>query len=145
MLNLSYLALRQVQAVLLLGENSSQKLLKFVKENIPENSRIVGDEVFFYVAAQIQAEFEICRWKLDIEEREKLHREIFDYEYFMTSYPLSEGHPFFLYHKNSALRALDTFLLERKQTKLLVNLFHVDRSDLNCIIWKRIPEKDKSN
>jgi hypothetical protein len=143
-LNLSYLALRQAQAVLLLSENESEKLLKFLKKNVPQHSKIIGDDAFFYFCLEAGIRFEICQWKLDDELRERLHRQQYDYDYFITSLPVPSSHPFHIYSSKSKLIAQDTFLIRPLDRKnLIVKLLQVDRSALNCIVWKRDKNLDK--
>lgn len=58
---------------------------EFVRQNIPPGSKVIGDEYFYFPVVENGSDFQFINWFKDAGQREKYHREQYDYDYILIS------------------------------------------------------------
>lgn len=83
--NLSFSALKAAQ---ILSERESRDpdvALEFIQKNIPPGSRVIGDGSYYYAVIRSGSDHRLYQEFLSLEEREKLLREVYDYDYMIVT------------------------------------------------------------
>lgn len=57
----------------------------FFQKHIPEKAKVVGDPVLYYIAVESGNSYEYFEHYESLEQREKLHREVLNYDYLVVS------------------------------------------------------------
>jgi len=85
LLNISFSTLKYLQATYSLSVSMPERADAFVKAHIPSGSRVISEPSYYYAVVQNGAVFAYMNFQGEPKEREKYHREIFDYEYFILT------------------------------------------------------------
>jgi len=91
--NFSTFILKNTGIILDFNHRNYKALNKLFDENIPQNAKVVGSEVFFYAAIQNKNNFQTIERGSNWWDRYKYHAEVFDFEYLILS------EQFYLAHK----------------------------------------------
>ena len=142
--NLSYFSLKSLQ-ILSETENRSTKVADaFIKMNIPEGSKVIGDGQYYYSVVKAKSSYRIFDQYLSIEARERLLKEMYDYDYLIVSDRSRVKDPetvkFFL--ANAELKKVAQLKLDQSELSQWIaelGLFsNVERHGYNAEIFVRV-------
>lgn len=130
------------------SERNNKNFEKYISTVIPQNSRVIGDEMYYYAVAKTNSSFQFMHIFNESDSlREKFQREKFDYDYMIVSTDFlakSNSRLVHLYATNSTLYKIGEYLVPR--TFLSSKLYEwrpnlVFAYNYNCIIFKRVKPK----
>jgi hypothetical protein len=117
---------------------------EFIKKHIPQNSRVVGDEVYYYATINNNCKFQYMHLHVnELSQIEKYRREVFNYDYL-------------IYSKRLDLRSKDTINYYMQHSKLIkiaelktekpksvnflsrLNIYSLSLGGYDGVIYKRI-------
>ncbi|MBI4945066.1 MAG: glycosyltransferase family 39 protein [Bacteroidetes bacterium] len=114
---------------------------QFVAVNIPPGEKVIGDELFYYSIIKAGSDFQYINLYSTDEEREKYHREKYDYDYVIWSDRLEKTEPDLLklYFRNSEFQKVGELTLPSNNLYAISRFigFNVSGS-YNCRIYKRV-------
>jgi len=87
-LNFSIFIFKQSTILLTFSERNPEHIEKWAKELLPANSKVVGDDVYFYAVTKNKSSFQYVRRGSDIKFRVNYHSTVFkaDYLFFSKKY-----------------------------------------------------------
>jgi 4-amino-4-deoxy-L-arabinose transferase-like glycosyltransferase len=146
--NISFFAVKSVQ-VLAEAEIKDSKLAdQFIKDNIAVGSKVIGDAQFYYSVIKAGSEYRLYDQYFSDEQRERLLREEFDYDYFIVSERAEEmqAAKVAVFLKNGQFKKVATLKVpESELAKRIGSLGIVsttDRHGYNATILVRIKDYD---
>ncbi|MCS7004033.1 MAG: hypothetical protein NZM38_01760 [Cytophagales bacterium] len=127
---------RFLQAFYQRSTHDAQLILKWVKEHIPSNSKVVGEPKFYYAVRQSGSQMMYANLFGEPFQREEYHRIIWDYDYLLLSYSNRNGDVYNLYAQKSILRVVDSLVLV--PSKDVVIFSEHEKEGYSAVLWKRI-------
>ncbi len=84
--NISIFSLKGATLLFEYPSRNYKKVESFIKKNIPENSCVVADEIYYYAVLSSGSEFlNLCSFNRNTAEVEKVYREKYKYDYLIVS------------------------------------------------------------
>ncbi|PRY06769.1 hypothetical protein CLV24_12635 [Pontibacter ummariensis] len=119
----------------------------FIKSYIPPNSKVIGDEIYYYAVSSANSDFQYIHLYKDDISREHYQRKIYGYDFIVMSHDLNRDRPELLqlYQRNSDLVKIAEFTQLSDNNFPLIDkvssFFRVTvRSSYDCTIYKRVKE-----
>ncbi len=120
-----------------------QQLDEFIAQHIPPDSRVVGEDKFYFSARKNRINYQsaIFWWLTNDEERELYHRNNFNYEYIVKE--LNSGASWEPYFKNSVFDTVAVFKENKtsnalsRYKQMLGSWFYFNPKVYDCVILKR--------
>jgi 4-amino-4-deoxy-L-arabinose transferase-like glycosyltransferase len=143
--NLLFFSFKFITVYMTSDSRDPKHITTFIKKYIPPESKVIGDEIFFYAVLSAKSDFQyIHLFKVD-SVREHYQREIYDYDFIVMSHDLNRIRPELLklYQKNADLIKVAEFVHKGQKNlpfiESLSDLLQVRvRSSYDCIIYKRL-------
>lgn len=85
MFNLSYFSVKSFQIIAERDNRDPEVADKFIRSNIPEGSKVIGDGHYYYSVVKAKSSYRIFDQYLSTEDRETVLREMYDYDYLIVS------------------------------------------------------------
>lgn len=158
--NLSVFTLKGTILLIEYPSRNYKLVENFIKENIPENSTVVADEIYYYAVLSAGSQFLMLdSYNRNAEEVEKAYREKYNYEYIVISNRIKgfRGYILPFYTDNSELHKVAE--LQMPHSKILEWLasikifesmgtfgnYHYSSTGYDGIIYKRVkPQQDST-
>lgn len=83
--NLSFFTVKAIQVIAEADIKDPKLADQFIKDNIAIGSKVIGDAQFYYSVIKAGSEYRLYDQYFSDEQRERLLREEFDYDYFIVS------------------------------------------------------------
>jgi hypothetical protein len=115
-----------IKAVAITVNNSSRNystVTNFIKLHIPPNSKVIGDEMYYYAIINNNCKFQYINLHInDVRKIEKYRRTVFEYEFLVLSNRLANSNPNLLklYTDNQRLEVVGEL---KSNNSLLLNFF----------------------
>lgn len=121
---------------------------EFARRNIPQNARVVGDELYYFAVTAAGSDFQYAHLYSSLQEREAYHREIWDYDYLMVSERLLEDKPEVFEHYRTHSLLILTDSLKTEMPPLLKSVsqmlpYDISSSGYNGFIYQRVKPEDE--
>ncbi len=123
-------------------ENNLENCRTFVKEHIPEGSKVIGDAVFYYALPSEKYSFQLYDKYLEDSARVQLLKDEFQYEYLLIPESKQNSELVQLYKNSARLAPVSGLHYPTSAlTKRIASLQLVSTKDINgynCILFKRL-------
>jgi hypothetical protein len=127
------------------NQKDYSKVNSFVSKNIPPNSRVVGDELYYYAVLSNNCKYQYVHLQIfDYYKIEEYRRNNFDYDYLILSDRLNSGYSvnfYDLYSKNSKLVKVAEYHSKRSMLLKYLSEFKIyplAETAYDGVIYKRI-------
>ena len=148
--NAVFFVLKNAQALAGREQRNPELANEFIKKHIPSGSKVVGEPMFYYAVLLAGSDYQYYNYYNEQDERERLHREVYDYDYLIvTKYHAERDYKKVIpyYFSKSDLRPIAT--LESKEPKWSAwisglgfgsfkLLSNVEKHGYSCTIYKRV-------
>jgi len=151
--NLTYFILKNAQILSSIDQRSPSNAQQFISKYIPKGSKVVSEPMFYYAVVNNDSEFQYLDLYNTLTERERVHREIYDYDYLIVTDNVLNWHPEIIsyYFSKANLDSitrleLPTSAFQRQLNSLKIGGYHllsdVERAGYSCTIYKRVKKKN---
>jgi 4-amino-4-deoxy-L-arabinose transferase-like glycosyltransferase len=146
--NISYFTIKSAHIISSMEQRDPAIADKFIADNIPSGSKVVGDALYFYSVKKSGSDYQFFDKYASLEAREQRHREDFDYDYIVITDQSLRREPeaVALYLENSRFKKIAELktapsALNQKISALgLVS--NIEDSGYNAIIYLRIKDRE---
>ncbi|WP_157638315.1 hypothetical protein [Flexithrix dorotheae] len=142
--NIGFFFLKNFQVIESQKQRNHYKLGQFIKKNIPENSKVIGDPLFFYAVIGAGSDYQYFDLFSTLEERELNHRENYDYDYLIISEQTKLRNIGIAnyYLKKAEFDTVATLNLPQTELSQSINnsglVSEMEKNGYSCVILKRL-------
>jgi hypothetical protein len=146
--NLSYFMIKSVDVISSIEQKDPSIADKFIADNIPSGSKVVGDALYFYAVKKSGSDYQFFDKYATLEIREQRHREDFNYDYIIITEQSLKQEPeaVALYLENAEFKKVVELkiapsVLCQKISALGLEINSED-SGYNAVIYLRIKDRE---
>ncbi|MFN6944604.1 MAG: ArnT family glycosyltransferase [Cytophagaceae bacterium] len=145
--NSAFFLLKGMQMLAQRKERNPEVAESFIADNIPAGSRVVGDPLYYYAVKKAGSDYQYSTLFGELEEREYLLREEYQYEYMIVSEHLRTSKPHIpkLFYRNSELEVVATMISGQNKFSRAISrlniLSEMEKDGYSAVIYKRIKSK----
>ena len=145
MLNLAYFGLKNTQIIASMLQRDFAVADAFVKKHIPKGSKVIGEPMFYYSVIKAGSDYQYMDLYNTLEERERLLRVVYDYEYLVVTEHIEWRKPqipnYFRTHRkleliDSLQIPLSSFSQYFANSFLGKHISDVERKGYNCKLYR---------
>jgi len=145
-----FFLLKNAQAIAGREQRNDALAVDFIKKHIPEGSKVIGEPLYFYAVLQNGSDFQYLNLYEDLEDRERFHREVYDYDYLLVTDHLKMRDTkgcIDYYLKQADFKSIASLKIPEPPLATWFSNFniggfplisHVERYGYNCEIYQRI-------